>query len=839
MSQRVPLPAAIAELPVAEVLDDVVAELGTHRRAVLTAPPGAGKTTAVPLALAGANWLGDQRIIVLEPRRLAARAAAQRMADLLGQQPGDLVGYQTRDERRIGPATRIEVVTEGVLTRRLQHDPALTGVGVVIFDEAHERNLPTDLGLALALDVRRVLRDDLAILVMSATIDASAFTRVLDDAPVITSDGRTHPVEIIWRPPTDGTRRGPARPPVPGRGRVDDAAVVDAIRHALAHHPGDVLVFLPGIGEIRRIERALGSIDLDGVDVYPLAGALDLRAHDAALAASPPGRRRVVLSTDIAESSLTVTGIRIVIDAGLARVPRFDAASGMTRLVTVDASRASADQRAGRAGRTEPGVCYRLWRRGAHTTRPRHLPAEILQTDLTGLALEIAAWGTPVEALRFVDPPPERTLRDGTEVLGALGAIDADGRATALGRRLLELPVHPRLAKMITSATSPGDAACACVVATILEERDPMRGRPSELPADLALRVALVVGDTHDDRADRSALRRLRDHARDLARRARAPFDDVPAHRAGAVALAAYPDRLAVSRGRPGQFQLRSGVTATLDADDPLAHERFLVAASMQGARSGARILLAGALDAGDVAATLDADVEQRGQLTWDTTGTEVVLRTETRLGGMLLAATTATPPPGEATIAFFTAHVRERGLGVFDDPATQLRARVAFARAHDPTGEWPDWSDDALLGALDEWLVPFLAQVTSAASLRALDIDMILSASLGWDTSMRLSQFAPVAFAPPTGRDVPIDYRRDSPTVSVRAQRLFGLDRHPTIADGRVPLTIEVLSPADRPVQITSDLPGFWRGSWADVRREMRGRYPKHDWPEHPERGS
>jgi ATP-dependent helicase HrpB len=505
----------IPDLPIREGLSAIGEALTSERRAVVSAPPGAGKTTIVPLALLDAPWRDDGRIVILEPRRLAARAAARRMADLLGQPVGGLVGYQTRDERRIGASTRIEVLTEGVLTRRLQGDPELPGVAAVIFDEVHERNLPTDLGLALILEVASTLRPDLRILAMSATADTARFARLLapgedDTAPVIDVPGRAHPIDVRWLPRHRDERL--------------EAAVERAGALALNDGAGDVLVFLPGVGEIMRCRDRLLEVVGNSVDIRLLAGALSLEDQDLALAPSPPGRRRIVLATDIAETSLTVEGVRVVIDSGLVRSPRFDPATGMTRLTTVSISRDSADQRAGRAGRTEPGIAYRLWSKIEHGTRSAHRPAEISSVDLSGLALEVAAWGTPVERLAFPDPPPPRAWKEGLALLRALGAIGDDGRLTAVGGRMVELPLHPRLARIVASAPS-AMASTACVVAALADERDILRGRVGDLPADLALRVALVAETAGDDRADRGALRRLVTHAEDLARRSGSQFD--------------------------------------------------------------------------------------------------------------------------------------------------------------------------------------------------------------------------------------------------------------------------------------------------------------------------
>jgi ATP-dependent RNA helicase HrpB len=816
------VPEVAGDLPVVHVLDELRAALVSHGRAVLVAPPGAGKTTIVPLALLDEEWLGGRRIVVLEPRRLATRAAARRMAQLVGDDVGGTVGFQTRDERRIGTRTRIEVVTEGVLTRRLQHDPELPGVGLVVFDEVHERNLPTDLGLALTLDVAATLRPDVRILAMSATPDSERLAGLLghgpaDPAHVVVSEARQHPVDVVWMP------RGQ-------RQRIE-AATTAAVQRALAEQAGDVLVFLPGIGEITRVLAELSPNVGATVDVHLLAGALTLAEQDAALAPSPPGRRRVVLSTDIAETSLTVDGVRVVVDGGLVRAPRFDVRTGMTKLTTVTTSRASADQRAGRAGRTEPGVCYRLWSPIEHGTRPRHRPAEILEVDLAGLALELAAWGGDPDRLAFVDPPPAKAMRSATELLIRLGALADDGRITAAGRAMLELPVHPRLAHMIVGSPT----TLACVLAAIVDERDVLRGPPDALPADLALRIGVVCGIADHPAADRRATARLRERASDLARRAGLTFDTstVDVDRAGATLLLGYPDRLAARR-RPGQFQLRSGSGAWLPPDDPLAHEPFVVAADLDGKRDRARIRLAAALDADDVAGVLGDEVDERRRLRWDSDRDDLVEEVDRRLGAMRLGTTVHRPTPGGDTTAALLERVRATGLAVlgWTAAAAALRRRVEFL--HRSIGApWPDWSVPALLDTLDEWLAPYLAGATGRADLQALDVAIVLRSQLPWPAAAELDVLTPTRLALSGGRSVPIDYRDDAPHASVRVQDVFGVTVHPSAA-GR-PIVLHLLSPADRPLQVTSDLPGFWSGSWSQVRKEMAGRYPKHDWPEDP----
>ena len=825
-----PIPDAVTDLPVVDVLAELGTALIDGNSAVLVAPPGAGKTTVVPLWLLDQPWLDGRRIVVLEPRRLATRAAAQRMASLIGQPVAGTVGYQTRDERKIGPGTRIEVVTEGVLTRRLQNDPELPGVGIVIFDEVHERNLPTDLGLALALDVRAALRPDLRLLAMSATPDAVKISALLgggSPAPVIRSDGRQHPVDVRSLPP--------------GKHMRIEQAVADAILTALRDDEGDILVFLPGIGEIRRVESMLADRVPPHVDIHPLAGALSLFDQDRALAPSPAGRRRVVLSTDIAESSLTVSGVRVVVDAGLARVPRFDVRSGMTRLTTVVTSRASADQRAGRAGRTEPGVAYRLWSKLEQQTRLAHLPAEITQVDLAGLVLELAAWQATPESLAFLDPPPPKAVQAARSLLTDLGALDAAGAITSSGRAMLGLPVHPRLARMVVDAPD-FLRPLACVVAAIVDERDILRGRMDELPSDLAVRVSLVCGDAHDHhadhRADRRAIERTRDRALDVAQRAgvRVVFHEIDGSRCGSVLALAYPDRIGARRTQVGQFHLRTGGGAWVAKDDPLANDAFIVAADLDGNRTGARIRLGAGLDAEELEMALADQIERRESLVWDRTRNDLVLRVETRLGNMVIADTTRAPHAGEATQQALVERVRATRLGQLDmDIAVGFRARLTFLRSAFPDDGWPDVNDRTLLDTLDEWLLPYLPGATGRADLERLDVPMLLSNQLSWDQQMTMADLAPATLTTAAGRQVPIDYGRDLPTASVRVQDMFGTATHPTVAGGRTPVTLELLSPADRPIQITADLPGFWAGSWAEVRKEMAGRYPKHQWPVDP----
>ena len=839
-------PLPLTDLPVERCVGavrDALAEVG---HAVLHAPPGAGKTTIVPLRLLDEPWLDGGRIVVLEPRRLAARAAAHRMADLLGDRVGATVGYRTRDERHVGPATRIEVVTEGILTRRLQRDPSLAGTGLVVFDEIHERNLQADLALALTLDARAVLRPELRILAMSATVDTDRVAGLLGadaaPAPVVASAGRAHPVEIRWRPPD--LRDRPAE------------AAARVVADALSTDPGDVLVFLPGAADIGRVAALLERSVRPEVDVRPLFGALSLAEQDRALSPSPPGRRRVVLATDIAETSLTVAGIRIVIDSGLVRSPRYDARSGLTRLHTGPTSRASADQRSGRAGRTAAGVAYRLWSEADHAHRRPFAPPEIDTVDLAGLTLELALWGTPPGDLAFLDPPPARSLLDASDLLRELGAIDDDGRVTAAGRAMADLPVHPRLAHMIVAAGPLGRSAVACALAALLEERDVLRGRPDELPAGVGDRLRLVLDPSADHpAADRSALGLVRRRAGELRRRARAAAPD-PGDAAGDLAACgpvlalAYPDRLAQSRGG-GRYRLRSGAAAALPAGDPLTGEPFLVVAEVEAPRSGGvgprqgrpvpggddlRIRMAAGLDEDDLELAAAGAIDDVTTLVWDTDRDDLRHRSERRLGAIILATRSGRAEAGDATVAALVDHVRDTRLVALGwrDRDRALQTRLGFARA--AFGDaWPAVDDDALLASLDQWLGPRLHRATGRSDLERIDLGLVLRDLVGHHRLPELDRLVPTSVTVASGRSVPVDYTGEQPSIATRAQDLFGTTVHPAVAGGHVALVVHVLSPAGRPIQVTADLPGFWAGSWADVRKDMAGRYPKHDWPTDP----
>jgi ATP-dependent helicase HrpB len=807
-------------LPVEDVVAELRAALVGVGAAVLQAEPGAGKTTLVPLRLLDEPWMSG-RTLLLEPRRVAARAAAARMAALLGERVGETVGISTRDERRVSAATRIEVVTDGILTRRLQRDPELDGVALVIFDEFHERHLQADLGLALTLDAREGLRPDLRILVMSATLDSSAVSVLLGDAPVVSSRGRSFPIDLRWLP---------MRPSI----SLEQGATA-AVRSALDEDLGDILVFLPGVGEINTIIRALG--DLEVVDVLPLHGTLSPAEQDRALRSG--SRRRVIVSTDIAESSVTVQGVSIVIDSGLARRPVFDPASGLSRLRTITTSRASADQRAGRAGRSTPGVAYRLWSESEHLRRRLWPDPEIAGADLAPLVLELAAWGAPAEALRWLDPPPSGALAVAASLLIDLGAL-ADGRLTHLGRRMIELPLHPRLARILIEAAPPGRLVAA-LIAAILSERDVAQrgGRNSPVSVDIAERLAAVTGDGSGSLVvNGAAVAIVRRRADELLRRAKLSTDGNVTADPGPLLALGYPDRVAQLTGG-ARYRLRHGSRATLPEHDPLIGAKWLVAAEIESAdrssgREG-RIRLAAVLDRADVELTGGTGVTTVVKVEWDEGIDNLRATTERILDALVLETKRTSAPAGPETTAVLVDHAVATGLQSlgWSRTARVLQARIGWARtAFDDA--WPACTDEALVADAEMWLAPLLRQAKGRADLQRIEMTRVIRSRIGGRMA-DLDRLVPSTIRVAGGKSAAVNYDGEHPRIAERAQDLYGTSVHPTIAEGRIPITVEVLSPAGRPLQITGDLPGFWSGGWAQVRREMAAHYPRHHWPDDP----
>ena len=839
-----------APLPIDEALPALRSALADHSSAVLVAPPGAGKTTRAPLALLDEPWAKGKRLILLEPRRIAARAAAARMAATLGEKVGETIGLRVRLTSLVSKRTRIEVVTEGVFTRMILADPALDGVAAVLFDEFHERSLDADLGLAFALDAQQGLREDLRLLVMSATLDGARVRALLGDAPLIESQGRAFPVATRYVGRNSGVR-------------IEDE-VARVTLEALASESGSILVFLPGQGEIRRVAETLEArVKRTDVDIAPLYGALDGRAQDLAVAPAPAGRRKVVLATSIAETSLTIEGVRVVIDSGLMRVPVYEPDVGLTRLETMRVSRANADQRRGRAGRTEPGVCYRLWEEAANGGLQPYAAPEILSADLSGLALDCALWGiADPSQLAFLDPPPRAALKEARALLTEIGAIDGDGRITDEGRAIASLALPPRLARMVVDAAREGEARTASEIAVVLTERG--LGGDS---VDLAIRLEAF----RRDRSQRA------DDARRLARGLAARADTLIRHSAtfsqgekgspsspdsqlgkaerpllppgeggrrsrsdegapGALLASAFPDRIAASRGKRGEFLMANGRAAALEARDPLASEPFLAIGEIAGRAASARILMAAALGLDDIERIAGSSIETTDELTFDRASASLRSRRRRRLGALILAEQTLAVPQNEAAALALARGVFALGLErlPWTKALKQRRDRVMFLRRAE--GEaWPDLSDEAL-AADPDWLAPFLVGKTKLDEIGADDLASALDAALPWDLARRLAGEAPTHFQAPTGTAAPIDYEAEGgPAIALRVQELFGLNEHPALAGGRIPLTLHLLSPANRPIQITRDLPGFWRGSWAAVRSDLRGRYPRHSWPEDP----
>lgn len=820
---------AQGELPVDSLLPELRQVLAERSSAVLVAAPGAGKTTRVPLALLGEPWLAGQRILMLEPRRLAARSAARYMAATLGEQVGGTVGYRVRMDTKVGPSTVIEVITEGVLTRMLQADPALEGVGIVIFDEFHERHLHGDLGLALCLQTQSVLRDELRLLVMSATLEAEPVAELLGGAPLLVSEGRAYPVETHY-----------AAKPVSGR--IEDA-VARAVLEAVQRQEGDALVFLPGAAEIHRVAGLLrASAGLPtGTDVVPLYGALSPEAQDRAVSPAAPGERKIVLATTIAESSVTVRGVRIVVDSGLSRVPRFSPRTGMARLETVPVSVASADQRRGRAGREAPGVCYRLWTEQEHRMLQPQSEPELLGADLAPLALELAIWGIadPFEELAWLTKPPAAAYAQALELLRELGALDPAGKPTAHGKAMAELGMHPRLAHMVLVAKPLGLGEAACELAALLGDRDLLRQTRS---IDMRLRVdALRGGAAAGEQPDAAAIKRLAAEAREWMRSAgmtpqpRGQASASADSATGLLLALAYPDRIAQRRG-DGRFLLRSGRGAAVQELQPLSNAPYLATAELEDSGTDSRILLGAPITLAEIERHFADQIIHEADVRWDRAAGAVRARRKIRLGALVLKDTQLENAVPELVMEALFSGIRELGLDMlpWTKQARQLQARIALMHTHNAS--WPDVSEEALLASLPDWLGPYVGGMRNRNDLSRLNMAQIMESLLSWQERTQLDEEVPTHMAVPSGSRIPVDYSDPgAPILAVRLQELFGLQQTPRIAGGKLPITIHLLSPAHRPVQVTQDLASFWQNTYFEVKKDLKGRYPKHYWPDNP----
>jgi ATP-dependent helicase HrpB len=825
----------LPDLPVKEAIPALLRALDTSNRAVLEAPPGAGKTTLVPLALLNTEWRGDGKILVLEPRRLATRAAAQRMADLMQEPLGQTVGYWVRMEHVVSARTRVEVVTEGILTRMLQEDPALEGVAAILFDEFHERNLQADLGLALALDAQAVLRPDLRILIMSATLDATGIGQWLQ-APVISSEGKLYPVETHYLTPAEVAAAG-SRPAE----RLQQL-VPRAVRRAMAEHTGDVLVFLPGMGEMRRVAEQLENTLPAAVELHLLHGDLALSRQMAAIQPSADGNRKVVLATSIAETSLTIEGVKVVVDGGYARVPRFLPRTGLTTLVTTAVSKAAADQRRGRAGRLGPGVCYRLWSTADQLQLPERQTPEIWEADLSGLALELALWGIKdANTLQWLDTPPAAALSLARDLLLRLEAMDKTGQATPHGKAIATMGLTPRLGHLVIQGQAVGLTETACHLAALLAERDILRPQqqmpaPAPLP-DLTLRLEILAGKrppTPGFTRDENAIRRVQEQAQHLRQRLRAPKGQIDAHAAGLLTALAYPDRLA-QRESHGRVRLISGQRASLATELFSEADYYSIAHLDTGPNP--RILLAAPLDKAELLAHFSQQLEQVEEVRWDEATGRVQARKQIKLGALLLEDKAIPQPNPEHIAQALLQALQEKGSErlPWNDEALRTRQRIGFLR-HISPADWPDVSDEALNQGMDAWLLPHLAGLRSMDQVNRLDWNGILLSLLSWEQQQALDRLAPTHLQVPSGSRIALDYRDPaSPVLAVRLQEVFGLLDTPRIADGKVPLLLHLLSPASRPVQVTRDLRSFWSNGYFEVRKDLRGRYPKHHWPDDP----
>lgn len=856
----------VSGLPIDAVLPPLREALARNRSVVLQAPPGAGKSTVVPLALLDERWASGKRILMLEPRRLAARAVAQRMSSTLGESVGRTVGYRMRSDTRVSRDTRIEVVTEGVLTRMLQSDPALEGIAAVIFDEFHERSLQADLGLALVLDARENLTPELKVVVMSATLDGEGVAHLLGDAPIVTSEGRTFPVESRFAGKGAPVLAGP----MTGSGATDSPERVTAqlVMRALREERGDVLVFLPGAREIRRVHAIIESAaiqapernntsrcDTETIQVLALFGDLAAEDQDVALTPAASGIRKVVLATNIAETSLTIPGVRVVVDSGLVRRSMFDPATGMSRLETQRISRASADQRQGRAGRTEAGVCYRAWSEGSHRSLAPFTPPEIVEADLIPLALDLVNWGVrDANALRWLDPPPSAMLGSAREVLAKLGAIDAEGRITPHGREMADIGVHPRLAHMLLRARAIGRLPLATDIAALLGERDLLRGSSAARDADIHTRLEAIRGERVGAEVDRVGLQRARRAGRELLRQIERSGSsrqdtesDYQARDAGVLLAFAYPDRVGRRRqGAEGRYTLANGRGAYFAEPQGLAKHELIVAVDLDDRERDARILLAASLSRADVEEHLAARLRRRESVEWSSREQAVIARRTVELDAIVLEEKPLPEIPVEAARAAMLTGINELGVETlpWTDESRDLQARIEFVRAlqeadspiQGSSGAWPAVADAELAANLEAFLGPWLDGITRREHIARIQLKEALRSLLTWEQQRELEVLAPTHLQVPTGSQIRIDYRDQSaPAISVRLQEVFGLDTTPRIGGGRVPVTFKLLSPAQRPVQVTRDLASFWRGSYAEVRKDMRGRYPKHYWPENP----
>ncbi len=818
----------ITGLPVEEILPQLVSVLETGNCAVLQAPPGAGKSTTVPLWLLGLKDLGSRKILMLEPRRLAARATARRMADLLGEEVGQTVGYRVRLDNRVSKNTRIEVVTEGILTRFLQEDPELSSVGVVIFDEFHERNLNTDLGLALTRQTQEVFREDLRIVVMSATLDAEGVSKLLDDAPILTSMGRQYPVE---------TRHINKTP----KGRFEGQLANWIEEIAIENTDGDILVFLPGAGEITRTMAALSNFgNKQEISLLPLFGNLTQKDQDRALKSDPDGKRKIVFATDIAETSLTIEGVRIVVDSGLSRKPQFDPNSGMSRLEMRRISRASADQRQGRAGRLGPGICYRMWNVAEDRGLIPQSPPEIATADLTPLVLELAKWGVDdVSELSWMTEPPSGLISQAKELLVRLGALDEAGKILKLGERMVKFPLHPRLARMVIKSEEMGDAALGCDVAALLSERDIMRRNFDNPNSDLGARVSLLnaARGPHGSRSEYSRLLRSAD---DLRRRFNVGKAAAKTDRLGIVLAFAYPDRVGELRKNSKEnYRLSIGRGAQLLQNDKLTGEPYLVIADLDGKGRDARVYLAAPITYAQLREQFSNEISVHSHVYWDADKERIIADEETRFGALVLDAKRIKKPAPEEVAKALLAVIFEKEMRPlpWSNGSRSVIDRVAFARTHDTDfSDWPELSEEWLLDNLENWLGPYLLGKNNLAGLQDLKLEDILLTQLTWEHQKRLDDFAPAKLTMPTGSHVRLDYSDpDAPVLAVRLQELFGQADIPGLANGRIPVSIHLLSPARRPAQITKDLAGFWKNSYSAVKKDLKGRYPRHYWPDDP----